>query len=67
MAGKSGTAIAITATCRKLAERFYDSITKGQQYIEYGEESYKQVIKERDLKYLHKLAKKHHMELKVAV
>ena len=67
IAGKSGTAIAITATCRKLAERFYDSITKGQQYIEYGEESYKQAIKERELKYLHKLAKKHHLELKIAV
>lgn len=66
IAGKSGTAVAITATCRKLAERFYDAITEGQEYIEYGEENYKQAIKERELKYLNKLAKKHNMELRAA-
>ena len=65
--GNKGTAVAITATCRKLAERYYDVITKGEDYIEYGEELYKQYIKERELKYLKKLAKKHNLEIREAV
>ena len=65
--GKKGTAVAITATCRKLAERYYDVVTKGEDYIEYGEELYLQKIKERELKYLKKLAKKHNLEIKEAV
>lgn len=64
LAGKKGKAVAITATCRKLAERYYDVITKGEDYIEYGEEKYKQRQKEKELAFLHKLAKKHNMELK---
>ena len=65
--GKKGTAVAITATCRKLAERYYDVVTKGEDYIEYGEELYQQKIKERELKYLKKLAKKQNLEIKEAV
>ena len=64
LAGKKCKAVAITATCRKLAERYYDVITKGEDYIEYGEEKYKQIQKEKELALLHKLAKKHSIELK---
>lgn len=63
IAAKKGTGVAITATCRKLAERYYDVITNGREYIEYGEELYKQSIKERELRYLYKLAKKHKLEI----
>ena len=67
IAGQKGKAIAITATCRKLAERYYDVCTKGEDYVEYGENIYKQKVQERELKYLRKLAKKHNIELKEAV
>ncbi len=66
IAGQRGKAIAITATCRKLAERYYDVCTKGVDYVEYGENIYKKKVEERELKYLLKLAKKHNMELKTA-
>ena len=67
IAGQKGKAIAITATCRKLAERYYDVCTKGEDYVEYGENIYKKKVEERELKYLRKLASKHKIELKEAV
>ncbi len=67
IAGQKGKAIAITATCRKLAERYYDVCTNGEDYVEYGENIYKKKVEERELKYLRKLASKHKIELKETV
>jgi transposase len=51
--------IAIKAGARKIAEAFYDLMTKGAQYVEQGVKKYEQQLKEREQKYLQKLALKH--------
>jgi transposase len=54
---KKGRLVAIKATARKIAERYYDLMTKGIDYVEQGIERYQQRFKEQQLRWLHKQAK----------
>lgn len=55
--------IAIKAGARKIAEAFYNLLTKGTQYVEQGVALYEQQLKQREQKQLKKLALKHGLKL----
>jgi transposase len=55
---RKGSLTAIKATARKIAVIFYNVMTKGLEFAEEGIKLYEQKIKERQLKYLHKQAKR---------
>lgn len=55
---RKGSLTAIKATARKIAVIFYNVMTKGIEFAEEGIKLYEQKIKERQLKYLHKQAKR---------
>lgn len=46
---KKGRRVALKATARKIAERYYDLMTKGIEYVEIGIERYDQKFKEQQL------------------
>lgn len=46
-----------------MAEAFYDSITEGNEYVEYGIKKYEEQKKQKEITFLKKLAKKHDMQL----
>lgn len=56
--GRKGSLGAIKATARKIAVIYYNVMTKGLLFVEEGIKSYEQKIKERQMKYLHKQAKR---------
>lgn len=60
---RKDTAIAIKAGARKLAESYYNALTKGVDYVEQGTKKYEEQIKQREKAALYKLAKKHNMKL----
>lgn len=60
---RKNTAIAIKAGARKIAEAYYDALTKGVDYVEQGIKKYEEQIKQREKATLAKLAKKHNMKL----
>ena len=55
--------IAIKAGARKIAEAFYNLLTKGTQYVEQGIAKYEQQLKQREQNYLQKLALKHGLKI----
>jgi len=55
---RKGAFTAIKATARKIAVIFYNVMTKGVEYVEEGIKLYEQKVKERQIKYLHKQAKR---------
>ncbi len=55
---RKGSLTAIKATARKIAVIFYNVMTKGIEFAEEGIKMYEQKVKERQLKYLHKQAKR---------
>lgn len=55
--------IAIKAGARKIAQAFYNLLVKGSLYVEQGIAKYEQQLKEREQKYLHKLALKHGLKV----
>jgi len=57
--GRKGAKVAIKAGARKIAEAFYDAITKGLDYVEQGAMKYKEQMQQRELYLLNKLAKKY--------
>jgi len=57
--GRKGAKVAIKAGARKIAEAFYDALTKGIDYVEQGAIKYKEQLKQREIGLLNKLAKKH--------
>jgi transposase len=63
--GRKGSKVAIKAGARKIAEAFYDALTKGMDYVEQGTAKYVEQLKQRELHLLNKLAKKHNYELSV--
>lgn len=63
IAPKIGKAKAIVAVCRKLAIIFYNTLTRGTTFVEYGQEQYKQKQEQREKALLIKLAKKHNVIL----
>jgi transposase len=54
--GRRGHKVAIKALARKLAEYYYDVMTKGVHHAEIGQERYIQIERERKEKYLRKTA-----------
>jgi transposase len=60
---KKDSKIAVKAGARKLAQAFYNLLTKGSAYVEQGVEKYEQQIRQREQAFLTKLAKKHGMQL----
>lgn len=63
VAFRAGKGKAIIAVCRKLAIIFYNTMVKGVEYVEIGQEKYKEQQQEREKALLIKLAKKHKLEL----
>ena len=61
--GKKGSAIAIKAGARKIAEAYYNTITKGIQYVEKGINQYAKKLQERELRLIMTLAHKHNIQL----
>jgi len=61
--GKKGAKVAIKAGARKIAEAFYDALTKGIDYVEQGAIKYKEQLQLREIYILNKLAKKYNYEL----
>ena len=60
---RKDAAIAIKAGARKLAEAYYNAITKGIDYVEQGIKKYEQQQKQKEVSILNRLAKKHKMQL----
>lgn len=60
---KKDSKIAIKAGARKLAEAFYNLLTKGAAYVEQGIIKYQQQIQQREKAFLEKLAFRHHLAL----
>lgn len=60
---KKGSPVAIKAGARKLAQQYYNLITKGIEYVENGVATYETKLKERELTLLAKLAERHHVGL----
>lgn len=63
---KKGPAIAIKAGARKIAEAYYNIITKGVAYVEKGIRDYENKLRQRELALLTKLAIKHNVALSTA-
>ena len=60
---RKDAAVAIKAGARKLAEAYYNTITKGRDYVEQGIKKYEDQQKLREMGLLSKLAKKHQLQL----
>ena len=60
---RKDASIAIKAGARKLAEAYYNAITKGIDYVEQGIKKYEQQLKLKEVSILNRLAKKHKMQL----
>lgn len=56
---KKGKLTAMKAAARKIAVCYYNVMTKGIVYVEYGIQQYEQKIKEQRLKYLQRQAKQY--------
>ena len=63
--GRKGSKVAIKAGARKIAEAFYDALTKGMDYVEQGTAKYAEQLEQRELQLLKKLANKHNYKLAV--
>jgi len=57
--GRKGAKVAIKAGARKIAEAFYDALTKGMDYVEQGGEKYLEQVRLNEIRLMNKLAKKH--------
>lgn len=62
---RRGSAIAIKATARKLAELYYKIFSEGMQYVEKGVKLYQEQIEKQQLAFLSKKA--HELNLKLVV
>ena len=61
--GRKDARIAIKAGARKIAEAFYNLLTKGTLYVEQGVARYEQQLKQREQRLLQKLASKHGLKV----
>jgi transposase len=61
--GRKDSAVAIKAGARKLAEAYYNTLTKGVAYVEQGTKKYEEQIQKKEKASLYRLAKKHNMQL----
>ncbi|MFN2439755.1 MAG: IS110 family transposase [Chitinophagaceae bacterium] len=60
---RKDSAIAIKAGARKLAEAYFNALTKGIDYVEQGTKKYEEQIIQREKTALYRLAKKHNMQV----
>ena len=60
---RKDSAIAIKAGARKLAIAYYDTLTKGIDYVEQGIKKYEEQLIKREKATLKRLAKKHNMQV----
>ena len=60
---RKDAAIAIKAGARKLAVAYYDTLTKGNDYVEQGIKKYEEQIAKKEKAALYKLAKKYNIEI----
>lgn len=60
---KKDSKIAVKAGARKLAEAFYNLLTRGAAYVEQGVHRYEEQLQEREMRFLHKMALKHNLQL----
>jgi len=60
---RRGASVAYKAGARKIAEAYYNILTKGTAYVEQGLQQYEQQIKQREIATLKKLAKKHQVQI----
>lgn len=61
--GRRGHAVAIKALARKLAEYYYDVMTKGVHHVEIGQQRYAEKMREHNEKYVRKMARLLGMDL----
>lgn len=59
--GRKGSRVAIKAGARKIAEAFYDALTKGVDYVEQGAEKYLEQVRLNEIRVISKLAQKHNL------
>lgn len=60
---RRGAPVAYKAGARKIATAFYNTLTKGVEYVEQGIKNYEQQIKAKELLLIRKLAKKHQLQV----
>lgn len=60
---KKDTAIAIKAGARKIAEAYYNALTKGIEYVEEGTKKYQQQLEQREVGVIKRLAKKYNLQV----
>ena len=60
---RKDSAIAIKAGARKIAVAYYNTLTKGSDYVEQGTKKYEEQIAKREKAVLKKLAKKYNMQV----
>lgn len=60
---RRNAAIAYKAGARKIAEAYYNVLTKGQEYVEQGVLKYQEFIEKKEIVIIKKLAKKHNIQL----
>jgi transposase len=60
---RKDSAIAIKAGARKIAEAYYNLLTKGNEYVEAGVRQYQEQLEKREKRGLERLAKKYNMVL----
>lgn len=60
---RRGAGVAYKAGARKLAEAYYNILTKGTTYVEYGIKKYEDQKKQREIAIIKKLAKKHQLQV----
>jgi hypothetical protein len=60
---RRGSSVAIKAIARKIATYYYRVMTKGTEFVERGIRQYEQYQNDMQLKYLHKMATQHNLQL----
>jgi len=60
---KRNAPVAYKAGARKIAEAYYNALTKGTDYVEHGIKKYEEQLRQRERAILKKLAKKHNMQI----
>lgn len=60
---RKDASIAIKAGARKLAQAYFNALTKGIDYVEQGTKKYEEQIKQKEKGSLYRLAKKYNMQL----
>lgn len=60
---RRGASVAYKAGARKVAEAYYNILTKGVAYVEQGIKQYEEQLKQREIGLLKKLAKKHQVQI----